>query len=135
MGYAIEDIEGIGETYGAKLKSADISSVEKLLELCAAKSGRKEVAEKTGIDESRILKFVNHADLIRIKGIGPQFAELLEAAGVDTVKELRNRNAENLAAKLEEVNSQKMLTKGNFSTEQVQEWIDLAKQTEPAVTY
>src|SRR5690554_6942263 len=86
MGYKIEDIEGIGPVYGEKLRSAGITSVEDLLEKCAAKSGRSSLANETGISEKEILKWTNHADLFRIDGVGPQFAELLEASGVDTVK-------------------------------------------------
>lgn len=135
MGYAIEEIEGIGPTFGEKFKAADIKTSECLLKFCATKSGRKQTAEKTGIDETRILKFTNHADLMRIKGIGPQFAELMEAAGVDTVKELRNRNAANLAAKMDEINEQKNLTNGNIGEGQVQGWIDQAKEMDPAIEY
>ena len=104
MNYKIIDIEGIGDVYAPKLIAAGIETVEQLLDACEAPTGRKLIAEKTGISEKLILKWTNHADLFRINGIGPQFAELLEAAGVDTVKELRHRVAANLAAKVAEVN-------------------------------
>ncbi len=135
MGYAIEDIEGIGPVFGEKLKAANINTPEALLEQCASKPGRAKAAQETGIDEGKILKFVNHADLMRISGIGPQIAELMEAAGVDTVKELRNRNAANLAEKMEEINAEKNLTKANIGENQVQGWVDQAKEIEPKVTH
>ena len=86
MDYKIIDIEGIGDVYAQKLIAAGINKVSELLEKCAAPKGRKELAEATGISEKLILKWTNHADLFRINGVGPQFAELLEAAGVDTVR-------------------------------------------------
>ena len=100
MAYKIEEIEGIGTVYGTKLRAAGVITVDDLLEKCASKSGRVALAKETGIDEKDILTLTNHADLFRIDGIGPQFSELLEEAGVDTIKELRNRNAENLYAKI-----------------------------------
>ena len=111
MTYKVIDIEGVGESYAQKLTEAGVNTVDQLLERCVTPKGRKELAETTGISPKLILKWANHADLFRINGIGPQFAELLEAAGVDTVKELRHRNAENLAAKMEEVNNEKHLTR------------------------
>ena len=102
MAYKIIDIEGVGEVYAAKLTAVGIEKVEQLLEKCAAPAGRKALAEQTGIADGLILKWANHADLFRIKGVGPQFAELLEASGVDTVKELKHRVPENLQAKLED---------------------------------
>ena len=107
MDYKIIDIEGIGDVYAQKLIAAGINKVSELLEKCAAPKGRKALAEETGISEKLILKWTNHADLFRINGVGPQFAELLEAAGVDTVKEFRHRVAENLQPKLEETNAAK----------------------------
>ncbi|HSK12843.1 MAG TPA: DUF4332 domain-containing protein, partial [Phnomibacter sp.] len=104
MTYDIIDIEGIGETYGAKLKTAGVPKTGELLAKAGTKKGRQELAATTGIPESLILTWVNHADLMRINGIGGQFSELLEAAGVDSVKELAQRNADNLHAKLSETN-------------------------------
>ena len=135
MNYRIIDIEGIGEVYAPKLKAEGIDTVEQLLDRCAAPAGRKALAEKTGISEKLILKWTNHADLFRINGIGPQFAELLEAAGVDTVKELRHRVAANLAAKVAEVNEEKHLC-GRVPVEsEIQRMIDQAKELEPRMTY
>ena len=91
--------------------------------------------DETGIRHDLILTWVNHADLFRVKGIGPQFSELLEAAGVDTVKELRNRNAANLAAKMLEVNEEKHLCRRTPVEKEIQKFIDLAKELEPVVTY
>ena len=93
---SISSIEGIGPKFSEKLAEAGVKTTEKLLEAGASKSGRKKLAEASGIDEKKILRWVNMADLFRIKGVGEEFSDLLEAAGVDTVKELRNRNAENL---------------------------------------
>ncbi|MDY0101412.1 MAG: DUF4332 domain-containing protein [Lentimicrobium sp.] len=132
---SIVDIEGIGPVFQEKLAKAGISTVEGLLKEGAAKKGRVAIAEKSGIDEGKILDWVNMADLFRIKGIASQFAELLKAAGVDTVKELRNRNAANLQAKLEEVNAEKKLTRVVPSVEKVTDFIDQASKLEPVVTH
>lgn len=135
MAYKIDEIEGIGAVYGEKLRAAGINSVENLLEKCADKSGRSALAKETGIEESSILKWTNHADLFRVKGVGPEFSELLEASGVDTVKEFRNRNAENLHAKMVEVNESKKLVRRLPSLEQLAEMIEFAKTLEPKMTY
>ena len=135
MTYRIIDIEGIGEAYAPKLQAEGIKTVDQLLDWCGTPKGRKHLAEKTGISEKLILKWTNHADLFRIKGIGPQFAELLEAAGVDTVKELRNRVAANLAAKLVEVNEQKHLCRRVPVESEVQRMINQAKELDPRMTY
>jgi predicted flap endonuclease-1-like 5' DNA nuclease len=94
----IEKIEGIGPAFGANLQAAGIKTTEALLDKSKDPKGRKALAAETGIDESRILKWANMADLMRIKGVGEEYSELLEAAGVDTVKELKMRNAANLHA-------------------------------------
>lgn len=135
MSYKVIDIEGVGEVYAEKLNKAGIETCEEYLELCAAPKGRKELAEKTGISPALILKWANHTDLFRVPGIGPQFAELLEAAGVDTVKELRHRNPASLTAKLEEVNEVKKLTRRVPSEKEVAKMIEAAKEMEPKMTY
>ena len=135
MDYKIIDIEGVGEVYAEKLIAAGINKVSELLDKCAAPKGRKELAEATGISEKLILKWTNHADLFRINGVGPQFAELLEAAGVDTVKEFRHRVAENLQPKLAEVNEQKNICNRVPAVSEIQKMIDQAKELEPKVTY
>ena len=135
MTYRIIDIEGIGEAYAPKLHAEGIKTVEQLLEWCGTPKGRRRLAEQTGISEKLILKWTNHADLFRINGIGPQFAELLEAAGVDTVKELRHRVAANLAAKVAEVNEEKHLCGRVPAEVEIQKMIDQAKELEPRMTY
>lgn len=135
MGKRIESIEGIGPSMGAALRDAGVSSVEKLLELCCDKKGRAAIASKTQISETRILKWVNMADLFRINGIASQYAELLEGAGVDTVKELRHRNAENLADKMNSVNAEKNLVRRTPSVTVVNAWIEQARELSPKVSH
>lgn len=135
MTYKIEEIEGIGPTYGGKLKAAGIDTTDKLLDACADPKGRKATEEKTGIDVSRLLKWANMADLMRISGVGEEYSELLEAAGVDTVKELRTRNAANLAAKMAEVNETKKLTRQVPGESTVAKWVEQAKGLAPKMTY
>lgn len=131
----IEEIEGIGPAFGAKLGNASIKTVEGLLKAGATKAGRKKIAEESGISEDKILDWVNMADLFRIKGVASQFAELLKASGVDTIKELRHRVPENLHVKLTEVNAEKKLTRVVPSLSQVEDFIAQAKELEPVVTY
>jgi predicted flap endonuclease-1-like 5' DNA nuclease len=132
---SIIDIEGVGPAFKEKLEKAGVVTVEALLKEGASKKGRQMIAEKSGIDEGKILDWVNMADLFRIKGVASQFAELLKGAGVDTVKELRTRNAENLHAKLVEVNTAKNLTRVVPNLEKVADFIDQAKNLEPIVTH
>lgn len=135
MAYKIEEIEGIGEAYAAKLKEAGVATTEALLEKAATKKGREQLAEETGISEKLILKWANHADLFRIKGVAGQFAELLEAGGVDTVKEFRHRVAANLQPKLVEINEQKNLCNRVPSVTELEKMIEQAKGLEPKITY
>ena len=135
MAYKIIDIEGVGDVYAAKLIEAGVKTAEQLLDACATKKGREAMVAKTGISEKLILKWTNHADLFRINGIGPQFAELLEAAGVDTVKELRHRVAANLAAKVAEINEEKHLCGRVPAEVEIQKMIDQAKELPPRMTY
>ena len=135
MSYKIIDVEGIGEVYAGKLTEANINTVEELLEVAKKPSGRAELAEKTGISPKLILTWANHADLMRINGVGPQFSELLEAAGVDTVKEFRHRVAENLFAKMTEINEQKHLVGRVPTATELQKMIDQAKEMEPMMEY
>lgn len=131
----ISDIEGIGEAYSAKLVEAGISTIEQLLESCCEKTGRKEIAAKTGINEKLVLKWVNRADLSRIKGISTQYADLLEFSGIDTVPELAQRKAENLHAKLGEVNAEKNLVRQVPALGTVQNWVAQAKELPRKVNY
>jgi hypothetical protein len=135
MSYKIEEIEGIGPAFGEKLSAGGVGTTDDLLDKASTKAGRGSLAEATGISETLILKWVNAADLMRISGIGPEYAELLEAAGVDTVKELRHRNADNLAAKMAEVNEAKKLTRVTPSASVVTGWVDKAKETEPKISH
>ena len=135
MKYKIIDVEGIAPVYGEKLLAVGIADTELFLEKCAKPAGRKALAEETGISDKLILTWANHCDLMRIHGVGPQFSELLEAAGVDTVKELALRRADNLVAKMTEVNEQKHLTKVVPTVAQVQGMIDQAKELPGVVTY
>lgn len=128
-------IEGIGEVYAAKLKAAGIDTVEKLLEAGATPKGRQELEEQTGIGHKLILEWVNLADLMRIKGVGEEYSDLLEEAGVDTVKELRSRNPDNLHTALVEVNREKNLVRRLPRRDQVADWIEQAKALPPKVSY
>lgn len=131
----VEDIEGIGPAYAAKLGDAGVGTLEKLLELGGTPKGRAELAEKTGISAHNILEWVNRADLYRIKGVGSEYSDLLEAAGVDTVVELATRNPANLAHKLAEVNTEKQIVRQLPSEKQVEAWIEQAKTLPRAVSY
>jgi predicted flap endonuclease-1-like 5' DNA nuclease len=133
MPYDIKEIEGIGETYGAKLNAIGIHTTFDLLENGSTKKGRDYIATATGIPDSLILTWVNHADLFRIKGVAGQMSELLEAAGVDTVKEFAQRNPENLHAKLVETNDKFGLTGKIPSVEQLTAMIQQAKAMEQKV--
>lgn len=135
MAYKIIEIEGIGNVYAEKLEAADVKTTEDLLDKAATKTGRKKLAEETGISEKLILKWANHADLFRIKGIAGQFAELLEAAGVDTVKELRHRVPANLHAKVMEVNEEKNLCNRVPTEAEIEKMVAQAKELEPRITY
>ena len=136
MGYSIIEIEGIGPTFTKKLKKAGIHTTDALLKQAADKKGRKAVAAETGIDEAKVLKWTNMADLMRIKGVGEEYSELLEAAGVDTVKELRNRNAKNLAVAMAEANSgKKKLVRVLPGEKKVTSWVAQAKKLKPMMTY
>lgn len=135
MAYKIAEIEGIGDSYAAKLQEAGIYTTEELLKECATPGGRRKVAEQTGISPKLILKWANHADLFRIKGVAGQFAELLEASGVDTVKEFRHRVAANLHQKMVEVNEAKNLCNRVPSVSELEKMIDQAKELEPAIEY
>jgi hypothetical protein len=134
--YKVMDIEGVGQTFNQKLRAAGIRSTNALLKKGATRAGRRELAEKSGIDETLILKWVNMADLYRIKGVGSEYAELLEKAGVDTVKELKMRVPENLHAKMVEVNSSgRPLVRQLPGLKQVRSWVAEAKKMDPGVTY
>ncbi|MCE1235052.1 MAG: DUF4332 domain-containing protein [Hyphomicrobiales bacterium] len=131
----IVTIEGIGPVYAEKLTAAGAKTVEGFLDMAKDPKGRKSLAEATGIEEHRILKWANKADLMRIKGVGEEYSDLLEAAGVDTVKELKHRKAENLHTKMEEVNAEKKLVRQTPSLKSVSDWIEQAKEMPAVLTY
>ena len=119
-------IEGIGEALAKKLKDIGVGSTDSLLKKGATKQGRISISQACGIDEGRILKFVNHADLMRIKGVGGEYAEILEAAGVDSVPELARRNAANLADAMASANSAKKLVRAVPTKKRVAGWVNQA---------
>ncbi len=135
MSKPIETIEGIGPKNGGVLRQAGVGTVEKLLKFGGSKPGRRALAAQTGIGEKQLLRCVNMADLFRIRGVASQYAELLEAAGVDTVKELRHRNAGNLAAKMAEINADRRLVRVVPSANTVARWVSQAKSLQPKVTH
>ena len=129
------DIEGVGEAYAAKLKAAGVANTDDLLKAGSTPKGRKDLAEKTGISEALILKWINRVDLFRIKGVGEEYSDLLEAAGVDTVPELAQRKAENLLQKMTEVNAKKKLVRRLPTLEMVENWVEQAKKLPRVITY
>lgn len=131
----IIDIEGIGPVYAEKLQAIGIKTVEALLKAGATPKGREDIAEQTGITKTLVLEWVNHADLYRIKGVGEEYSDLLEEAGVDTVVELATRNPENLYAKIIEVNEAKKLVRRPPSQSMVSDWVLQAKGMDRAVFY
>ena len=131
----VVDIEGVGPAYAAKLEAAGVKDTDGLLKMGATPKGRQELAEKTGITEKLILEWVNRVDLYRIKGVGSEYSDLLEAAGVDTVVELAGRKPENLVAKMTEVNAAKHLVRKLPTLTQVQDWVKQAKELPRAVSY
>ncbi len=128
-------IEGIGEVYEQKLNAAGVKSVEALLDMGCSPQGRKTLEEKTGIKHDLILEWVNHADLFRIPGVGEEYSDLLEEAGVDTVKELAQRNAANLYKAIVEKNEAKKLVRRIPTQKQIEAWIEAAKTLPRVVTY
>jgi len=125
---SLVDIEGVGEKYAEKLKAAGVGSSEALLEKGKTPAGRKQIAEASGISDKLVLEWVNRVDLARIKGVGSEYADLLESAGVDTVPELSKRVPENLLKKMEEVNAAKKLVRKMPVLSQVTDWVDQAKK-------
>lgn len=128
-------IEGVGDAFAEKLIAAGIKTTDDLLEKGASPAGRKTIAEKADISQSQINRWVNHVDLFRVKGVGGEYAELLEASGVDTVKELAQRNAENLTTNMMEVNDQKKLVRSVPKLSMVTDWVEQAKKLPRAIEY
>jgi predicted flap endonuclease-1-like 5' DNA nuclease len=130
------EIEGIGKVYAQTLaEKAGLETVENFLQAAATPKGREELAEKTGISHKLILEWANRADLFRLKGVGEEYSDLLEAAGVDTVRELAQRNPDNLYEKLKEVNEQKKLVRRLPGKADVARWVEEAKSLPPVLTY
>src|ERR1700722_12077293 len=135
MSYPIADLERITPGVAAKLKSIGIRTTGKLLEKAKDPKGRKLIADRTGIDEKCILRWANMADRMRIKGVGEDYAELLEAAGVDTVKELKYRNPRNLAQAMAKANVERKLVRLLPSEKAVVRWIEHARKLQLKITY
>jgi predicted flap endonuclease-1-like 5' DNA nuclease len=135
MSYAIMDIHGIGPLMAAKLRAVGIRRSAKLLEAAKSAKGRKALAGRIGVDEKTILRWANLADRMRIKGVGEDYAKLLQAVGVDTVKELKYRNVSKLASAMREANKKNKLVRLLPSERRVQRWIDHAKQLPQKISY
>ena len=133
--YSIAEIQAIGPFYAGKLKAAGIRSTSKFLDRAKTAKGRKELAETAGIPPENILKWANMADLMRVRGVAADYAELLISSGADTVKELKRRNPANLAKRMEEVNERKKLVELLPSEKRVSTWIEAAKALEPMISY
>ena len=131
----ILDVEGIGAVYAQKLAAIGIKTTNKLLKMGATPQDREELAQKTGIDGGLLLEWINHADLFRIKGVGEEYSDLLEEAGVDTVPELAQRNPENLFAAIKQTNQEKRLVRQLPSQRQVTDWVQQAKSMERKIHY
>jgi predicted flap endonuclease-1-like 5' DNA nuclease len=132
----IEEVEGIGPTYGAKLQAAGVNSTEDLLERGAKPAGRQSLEEATGIAHSLILQWVNHADLMRIDGVGSEYSDLLEAAGVDSPAELAQRNATNLATTIDEVVAARPgIVRRAPNEKEIQGWINQSKDLKKVVDH
>ncbi len=124
---ALKDIEGIGPSLASKLKRAGVGSVQQLLRKGCSAAGRRAIAEAAGIDSGRVLRFVNHADLMRIRGVGGEYSELLEAAGVDSVPELAQRSVTNLNERMRQINAQRRLVRALPSEGRVADWVKQAR--------
>jgi predicted flap endonuclease-1-like 5' DNA nuclease len=132
---SIDAIEGMSHAEATRLRKCRVRTTEALLKTASTRSGRKELSTKTGIPDKRILQWVNRADLMRVKGIGSEYADLLEVAGVDTIRELRRRNPANLLETLVVLNTRKRLVRRLPTEGMVSGWIDEAKVVDPIVTY
>jgi predicted flap endonuclease-1-like 5' DNA nuclease len=132
---SIDAIEGVGHKQATRLRKAGVRTTEALLKVAAARKGRRALAEATGLSEKLLLEWVNRADLMRVKGVGEEYSDLLEAAGVDTVKELRRRNPENLLGAMVDVNAKKRLVHRLPTASMVERWVEHAKTIAPVVSH
>ena len=135
MRYKIETIEGVAKVYGEKLRACGVNRTDQLLDKCASRKGRQDMAKESGIDEKLLLKWTNFCDLMRIRGVGEEYSELLEAAGVDTVKELRTRKPENLHKAMIEANKKRKMVRQTPGLKQVEKWVAHAKELDPVMTH
>lgn len=137
MSYPIETVEGIAKSYGNKLRKCGVNSTKALLDKGCSPKGRKALEKESGIDHKLILKWTNMCDLMRVKGVGEEYSELLEAAGVDTVKELRTRRPDNLHKAMREANDKRKnrLVRQLPGLVQVEKWVAHAKELPPMMTY
>jgi len=131
----IEDLEGVGPVYGAKLRSAGVQTTDDLLAAAGPAAGRRALAEATGLSPEQLLRLVNHADLYRVSGIGSEYADLLEASGVDSCPELARRNAANLATTMAEANAARSLVRRLPTEETIADWIAQAASLPKVVTH
>ena len=134
MPYPVERIEGIGPNYGAKLREAGICTTADLLRAGGSREKRRELARRTGIEEGRLAKWVAMADFMRIKGVGSQYAELLEAVGLQSVRQLRAVRAEELERRMVRVNGNGRLTRALPARKTIARWIEQARRLPPATT-
>lgn len=133
--YKVEEVEGIGPVIGEKLRNAGIKDTDSLLARSCTPKDRKSLAEESGLTTKQILKFANMVDLFRIDGVGSEFAELLESAGVDTVPELAQRNPANLTQAMATTNEEKKLTRRVPSEKEVTKWVAQAKELPRMLEY
>ncbi len=131
----LEEIEGIGPGYANKLRAAGIGSQKKLLEAGSTPAGRRRIQKDTGLSAKLVLKWINRADLARVRGVGEEYADLLEVAGVDTVPELARRNAQNLYERMSALNASRKLVRSVPPLAKVQAWTTQAKDLPRAIHY
>lgn len=131
---SISAIRAIGHRNATKLRKARVRTTDSLLQQAATRKGRSDVAAKTGLATADILRWAHQADLMRINGIGSEYADLLSVAGVDTIKGLRRRNASNLMVAMTQANTKRRLVQRLPTVDMVQGWIDRANELEPIVT-
>lgn len=132
---SIDAVEGIGQRTATKLRKNGIRTTDALLKRAGDRKGRRKLASETGFPEKQLLEWVNRSDLMRCKGIGGEYSDLLESAGVDTIKELRRRNATSLTNKMVEINEKKKLVRRLPTESMVSRWIESAKGLEPSVKH
>ena len=135
MRYSIAELDTVVPGVAVALKAAGIRTTARLLEAAKTPKGRKTLAERTGLSPQCLLRVANYADKMRIKGVGEDYAELLEAAGVDTVRELKYRNPANLAKRMAEVNRQRKLVRTLPSEKAIERWIEAAKDLPVKISY